>query len=86
MFTGLINSKNNQVTDVKFIDELNSRINEYNNLRIYCNEEFSKMSVTYNQVAPKITHTWELTTQITRITKVKNTDKNTDKNNKLLEL
>tara|TARA_R110001592_G_scaffold38668_13_gene127504 strand:- start:2235 stop:3563 length:1329 start_codon:yes stop_codon:yes gene_type:complete len=80
MFTALVNSKNNENTEVKFIDEVNNRINEYNNLRIYCNEEFSKMSVTYNQVAPKITDTWVLTTQITRLNKAKNTiiDKNTD--------
>ena len=40
------------------------------------------MSVTYNQVAPKITDTWDLRTQITRLNKAKNTDKN----NKLLQL
>ena len=78
MFAGLVNSKNNHVTDVKFIDELNNRINEYNNLRIYCNEEFSKMSVTYNQVAPIITDVWNLTTQKTQITSVNKT-KNIDK-------
>ena len=75
MFTALVNSKNNENTELKFIDELNNRINEYNNLRIYCNEEFSKMSVTYNQVAPIITDVWELTTQKTQITSVNKTKK-----------
>ena len=71
MFTALVNSKNTDSTDVRFIDELSNHLKEYNNLRIYCNAEFSKMSITYNQTAPEITETWKLSTQRASLKNVK---------------
>tara|TARA_B100001769_G_scaffold195119_1_gene155562 strand:- start:49633 stop:51021 length:1389 start_codon:yes stop_codon:yes gene_type:complete len=68
MFTALRNSKN---THNKFLEEVCNHINEYNNLREYCNSVFSKMSVTYNQVAPVISYDWKLNTQYTKLTTAK---------------
>lgn len=71
IFGTLINSNNTSNTDTTFLDELLSRISELNNLKNYCNTQFSKISVTYNQVAHYITHEWELKTQHTKINDIK---------------
>ena len=71
MFGALINSKNTANSDTTFLDEVLARISELNNLKNYCNTQFSKISVTYNQVAHYITHEWELKTQHTKLNDIK---------------
>lgn len=71
MFDALINSKNIANGVTTFLDEVLARINELNNLKKYCNAQFSQISVTYNQVAHYITGDWDLKTQHTKISDIK---------------
>uniref|UniRef100_A0A6C0AXF3 RING-type domain-containing protein n=1 Tax=viral metagenome TaxID=1070528 RepID=A0A6C0AXF3_9ZZZZ len=54
-----------------YIDIVNNKILELNNLRIYCNKEFSKISVTYNQKTTWINNFWEIESKKYNISDVK---------------
>jgi len=52
----LTNSKN---VGSFFISEVKERLDEYNNLRLYCNKQLSIVSATYNNTVPQIQPDWK---------------------------
>ena len=42
----------------EFVKEINQKILNLDNLRDYCNKEFAKISVTYNNRVPQISDLW----------------------------
>ncbi len=45
------------------ISQVSEKINELNNLRIYINEQLSKISISYNQKVPQFTEKWEINSE-----------------------
>jgi hypothetical protein len=43
-----------------FIAEVTAHMEEYNKLRIYCNDQFANISRTYNQTVPQIDCNWHM--------------------------
>ena len=43
-----------------FIAEVTAHMDEYNKLRVYCNDQFANISRTYNQTVPQIDCNWHM--------------------------
>lgn len=56
LMNNLTNSKN---VGSLFISEVKERLDEYNNLRLYCNKQLSIVSATYNNTVPQIEPDWK---------------------------
>jgi len=57
LFTTLTNSDAIKYSYHKFVTE---QLANFNNLRLYCNEQFMEISKTYNQMVPQISKEWYL--------------------------
>lgn len=55
----------------EFIEDVNKKMITLDNLREYCNTEFSKISITYNQSVPWISDLWKISTRKYRMSEVK---------------
>lgn len=55
----------------EFIDDLNKKMITLDNIREYCNTEFSKISITYNQSVPWISDIWQISNRKYRMCEVK---------------
>ena len=47
----------------KIKDEINTHLQNYDKMREYCNEQFSLISMTYNQMVPQIMSTWAISSE-----------------------
>ena len=56
---------------IVFIEEVNSKITILDNLREYCNNEFAKISVTYNNKVLYINNLWEIKSKKYNISELK---------------
>ena len=43
-----------------YLNIINAKIEEFDNLRIYCNKEFAKISIAYNHKALYINDLWQI--------------------------
>ena len=59
------------MNNVKFIEQLDEKILVLDNLRQYCNDEFAKISVTYNHKTMFITDMWQISTKKYKISEIK---------------
>ena len=55
----------------EFVEDINKKMITLDNLREYCNTEFSKISITYNQSVPCISDLWQLSTRKYKMSEVK---------------
>jgi hypothetical protein len=51
-----------------YVTIVNAKILEFDNLRIYCNKEFGKISVAYNHKTTYINHLWQIETKKYKLT------------------
>jgi len=59
-FAVLLDSESLKLDNKEFIDFIDEKIKVLDNLRIYCNEEFSKISITYNLTIMYIDNNWAM--------------------------
>ena len=62
-FAMLFDPVSHALDDKSYIDLVDEKIKILDNLRIYCNEEFAKISITYNLTIIYITDSWVCTTK-----------------------
>lgn len=69
MFNSLINSDNN---GDDFINDVYVNLNNINNVKSYCNDQFTNIGITYNHTVPQITDEWVLIRQKFKMNEIKN--------------
>lgn len=71
IFNLILNIAHQQNSTLLF-GEINKKITEINNLREYCNNEFIKISITYNNIVLCIDDEWRITSRKYKISDLKN--------------
>ena len=69
-FNILINNLNSGTRN-NYLDIINTKLQEVDNLRIYCNNEFAKISITYNHKTTHINDAWVITSKKYKISDTK---------------
>ena len=67
LFSNLSNSEGKNTPE--FVNEVLARTDEYDKLRIYCNKQLSKISITYNQQVEQFSDKWAIEKQKFNISK-----------------
>jgi hypothetical protein len=70
LFSNLSNSDNKNTPE--FVVEVLGRIDEYDKLREYCNNQLAGISMTYNQKVEQFSETWTTKREKFNISKKKN--------------